>query len=176
MATHYIWWLFQPSNLFAIVEPTITLSCSTTDAPRYKFITRMLSPNHRLNRPQQRRRGPAGDLEKWRVETATAGNPLVEATRVERPDVSYAYEYTGVLRGVAPELRAIPVSPRWGKTLKRERRPAKKGLLTMRRPHRGLACSLMQSPLGTKSRVCCKQARSSEKWRESPVTRLTSLQ
>ncbi|CDJ56595.1 hypothetical protein EMWEY_00003710 [Eimeria maxima] len=33
-------------------------------------------------------------------------------------------EYTGVLCGVAPELHAIPVSRRWGKTLKRESQSA----------------------------------------------------
>ena len=36
----------------------------------------------------------------------------------------YAYEYTGILCGVATEPHAIPVSTRWGKTLKRESRSA----------------------------------------------------
>ena len=58
------------------------------------------------------------------METATAGIPLVESTLVERPDLTYAYEYRGVLCGVAPELHVIPVSQRWGKMVNRESRSA----------------------------------------------------
>mgnify|MGYP005791223813 CR=1 FL=1 len=115
---------FQPRDLFSIVECITRISRSTTEEPRQKFTTTIVSADHRLNRRQQRRREPASELAKLTVKKATAGNPLVQSTRVQRPDVSYAYEYIGVLCGGVPELHAIPVSPRWGKTLKRESRSA----------------------------------------------------
>ncbi|CDI74622.1 hypothetical protein EPH_0002970 [Eimeria praecox] len=68
-----------------------------------------------LNRRQLRRRElPQA---KGGVEKVTGGNPLVESTRVERLDVRYAYQCTGVLRAVAKRPDTIPVPPGWGMRL-----------------------------------------------------------
>ncbi|CDI74458.1 hypothetical protein, conserved [Eimeria praecox] len=103
-----------------IIRPSNEGANRLNKEPRYKFNTKIASADDRLNRRQLRRRELA--KAKRGGEKVTEGNPLVESTRVERLDVRYAYECTGVLRAVPTRPNTIPVPPGCGTRLMRESR------------------------------------------------------
>ncbi|CDI86131.1 hypothetical protein EPH_0068570 [Eimeria praecox] len=72
-----------------------------------------MSEDSRHNRSQRMRHElPQA---KPRGEEATEGTPLVESTMVERTDVYYECNGTGILCAVVTGLNEIPVSSKWGK-------------------------------------------------------------